>query len=600
MYYFNVTTSLNWQRPPVGIVRVETEVATFFVNSHPTETVLFAWNAEKQNFLVVKSHVYLSHLKSIATDQVRTHSPACSEQLIRPTFLDVVITMGLDWDHPILSLLHTLKRRTGTKIVTCCYDLIPVLFPQYCVSNVSKYFGEYFLDAASLSDHILCISQSSQRDLTNFLASAGLNSPSSSSVFRLGDFSSKSPSLHNVDDDSVLTSHGIVSDYILFVSTIERRKNHHSIYLAYRKILADSLVEPDALPLLVFVGMKGWGVEELLLDIELDPLVRDKILILDRVSDSDLEHLYKNCLFTVYPSFYEGWGLPVAESLCHGKVAICSNTSSIPEIGGDLLVYADPYSATDYAEKISLLCSNRELLSELNTRISKEYQPCSWYSTGKQVLNVCKTIHDALENGSSSSYSFSLDFGYDMSTYGGFHAGNNLLVPCNQDNVLIFGPHVNIPPGQILVKVIFCAQSLDGATASLALRSRECEHFSCSFDDLKSHSLIEEKLDGKIRFTLSLPCIHAHKMCSEFEIVIAVRALVHEISFESLVVTCIPSISADSMLRSSGNNHTISMVNKLLRLGRYMEAKHLLAESKTRLPDVLYRQKLDEVHAHLE
>ena len=94
--------------------------------------------------------------------------------------------------------------------------------------------------------------------------------------------------------------------FILFVSTIERRKNHEVLYRAYHLLARQGTIE--SLPKLVFVGMPGWGVGDLLKEIELDPLTRGMIIQLHHVSDGELSYLYKKALFCVFPSLYEGVG----------------------------------------------------------------------------------------------------------------------------------------------------------------------------------------------------------------------------------------------------------------------------------------------------
>jgi glycosyltransferase involved in cell wall biosynthesis len=68
------------------------------------------------------------------------------------------------------------------------------------------------------------------------------------------------------------------------------------------------------------------------------------------VTDAELDLLYRKCMFTTFPSFAEGWGLPVGESLAHGKITICSPVGGIPEVGGELLDYIDPYNVSSGLE----------------------------------------------------------------------------------------------------------------------------------------------------------------------------------------------------------------------------------------------------------
>ena len=96
----------------------------------------------------------------------------------------------------------------------------------------------------------------------------------------------------------------------------------------------------------------GWATRDVLQQIHDDPVVRDRIIVLFDVSDEELSWVYRNCQFTLYPSHYEGWGLPVAESLVYGKYCICTNATSVPEVAGDLVDHHDPLDAMTCMELI--------------------------------------------------------------------------------------------------------------------------------------------------------------------------------------------------------------------------------------------------------
>ena len=98
--------------------------------------------------------------------------------------------------------------------------------------------------------------------------------------------------------------------------------------------------------------MPGWGVDGLLSDLRLDFRIKPYVKILNHVSDGDLALLYQYAEFTVFPSLYEGWGLPIAESLAFGKFCLASNAASIPEVGGALVEYLDPWDLPAWAERL--------------------------------------------------------------------------------------------------------------------------------------------------------------------------------------------------------------------------------------------------------
>ena len=305
---------------------------------------------------------------------------------------DIYISLGLDWDQKDLVYLYAQKKEIGFKVLLFCYDIIPVKFPHLCVGDVSPTFARYFADAAWCADLILCISSCSRNDLHALLNELHTPVPQLS-VVKLGCEVPQS----SAEDHAPEVSELLGKPFLLFVSTIERRKNHETLYRAYTRLVDKGI--KDALPLLVFVGMPGWGVNDLLNDIALDPRTIDLIIILNHVSDSDLLALYDHALFTVYPSLYEGWGLPVAESLAKSKFCLASNTASIPEVGGDLIEYLDPWSVQEWADRIYFYVVNREKLSEKEDAIRSNYKPTKWRSTAGQVFSHAISLSTMEEKG---------------------------------------------------------------------------------------------------------------------------------------------------------------------------------------------------------
>jgi len=291
---------------------------------------------------------------------------------------DVYVSMGLDWDQKDLVYLYEQKRRLGFKVLLFCYDVIPVKLPHLCVGDVAAAFARYFANVAWCADEVLCISECTRTDLRALLVELGTPLPSLS-VIRLG---CQLP---------LMASESVASDvaallgqrYVLFVSTIERRKNHETLYRAYARLVEQG---ERNLPLLVFVGMPGWGVNDLMADLRLDPRTQNLIKLLHHVTDADLARLYQHALFTVFPSLYEGWGLPVAESLAAGKFCLASSAASMPEVGGDLIEYLDPWDVPAWAARLRWYFNHPDVLTEKEARIRSNYLPMSWPACAQEIL----------------------------------------------------------------------------------------------------------------------------------------------------------------------------------------------------------------------
>lgn len=122
--------------------------------------------------------------------------------------------------------------------------------------------------------------------------------------------------------------------------------------------------------------------------IQHDKDINKYIEVLSGISDAQLADLYKNCLFTVYPALYEGWGLPVSESLGYGKICITSRSSSMVEIAPHLTPFANPLNPEEWAEQISRLINNRDLLAKESEKIHLEYKLTKWAHTASTVLEA--------------------------------------------------------------------------------------------------------------------------------------------------------------------------------------------------------------------
>lgn len=297
---------------------------------------------------------------------------------------DLYLSMGLDWNDDVFEYYYSLKKR-GIKVFTFCYDTIPILLPQYCYENVAAKFKRYFIELAEASEIIFCISECSKRDLSTVLNKLGARLPRLE-LIRLGSDIAGRSNFENRRSTSVSEE-----SYILYVSTIERRKNHEVIYKAYH--LLRKMYPQLVLPKVVFVGMKGWGVEDLYNDICLDPLTKDYFVFAGRVSDIELEGLYARALFVVFPSLYEGWGLGVVEALSRGKFVLASKVGSLQEAGQEFAEYLDPWSVSDWAGAIYLYSQNLKALEKKEKLIGKLYKPETWGT-------CCKMISDIIANSS--------------------------------------------------------------------------------------------------------------------------------------------------------------------------------------------------------
>lgn len=293
---------------------------------------------------------------------------------------DIVVVLGNGWDKQNTFYdLGQLKIKNRFKLVNVVYDLIPIFEPQFFGGLVTNQYANYMFESVTNSDLLLPISESTNRDISRFCERFDTSKPKSS-VIRLGD---------EVDEISEKKPNWISNKekFILCVGTIEVRKNHNLLYYAYKDLINRGVKVPK----LVIVGKKGWYTDDVMMLFEQDTEVRKYVKIVQNTSDAELVWLYNNCQFTVYPSLYEGWGLPVAESLARGQAVLASNSSSVPEAGGTLAEYFSPYNAVECGELIERYLNPDEIIKQ-KEKIRKNYTVTTWEDCYAQTKKFIENI----------------------------------------------------------------------------------------------------------------------------------------------------------------------------------------------------------------
>ena len=255
--------------------------------------------------------------------------------VVYPDETDVLFCAGLGWDVIDWDLIGTLRQACNLRMVSMLYDLIPVRFPEM-LGQPTDYYERYFLHILDECDLALCISECSRQDLVEFAAQTGRSAPSAEVVL-LGANVPATPSASEFVDAG-LQDRLAHRRFALSVGTFEIRKNYNMLIDLWHELIDDHSFDLD----LVIVGMAGWCVEDVLARLRASPLFGSRIFWLQGVSDAGLSWLYESCHVFLYPSLYEGWGLPVVEALQHGRPVIASNRGGVPEAGLGLAEIIDP------------------------------------------------------------------------------------------------------------------------------------------------------------------------------------------------------------------------------------------------------------------
>ncbi|AUS99244.1 glycosyl transferase family 1 [Nostoc sp. CENA543] len=263
------------------------------------------------------------------------------------------------------------------------YDLTFIKYPNY-VDSVVKNYKEKVKRCLKWTDLVLTISESSKQDIVKYLQ---IN-PEKVYVTPLASrYHSNSVSPELLESLEIQAKYDFSKPYLLFVSTIEPRKNINSIITVFNLLKQNYKVEHQ----LVLIGKKGWGYEPIFSAIASSPW-RDEIHHLDYLSDELVALFYSKADVFVYPSHYEGFGLPVLEAMTLGAPVVSSNTSSIPEVAGDAAILIDPQDPMQLAESILKVISDRQLRQDLIDRGKARAKLFSWERTARETLNAYRTI----------------------------------------------------------------------------------------------------------------------------------------------------------------------------------------------------------------
>lgn len=268
-----------------------------------------------------------------------------------------IVNVGTSWGyHNYFMVLRDVKRRFGTKYAPLVHDVIPLLFPEYCDRNLIADFINWIDGVSDHADFVFANSENTLRDLEKTVGKLGRTLPATKVVPLNGEFKSDVDS--NLEErqkaQNLLRTNNLdTEEYVLVVSTIEPRKNHSIVLNAWSRMIKRDDGRP--IPTLVCVGNPGWMNDAFYQRLRTDPMLAEKVKVILNVSDQALNLLYDKALFTIFPSMYEGWGLPISEALAHGKVPLVSNVSAHPEAGGPNAVYFELNSEADFQGKLEQL-----------------------------------------------------------------------------------------------------------------------------------------------------------------------------------------------------------------------------------------------------
>lgn len=277
--------------------------------------------------------------------------------------------------------LRMLRRATPLRYAAFVHDCVPLLMPEHCLELTARLYARWFGALALHADAVLANSESTAADTRRFAAPLRLHADPC--VVPLA-AAPPPPSEAAIAAAATLDLDEPDAPFVLFVATLESRKNHLMVFEAWLD-LAQRLPEAKV-PRLVCVGRPGWRAEAALTLRARSPLLRRKVQVLGGVSDLALAGLTARCIFTLYNSFHEGWGLPVSESLAAGKLCVVPAHSGLKQAGAPGAVFFPAGDRPALVTALARLITDPAHRAGLEARIDRAAAARPWSEAAAELL----------------------------------------------------------------------------------------------------------------------------------------------------------------------------------------------------------------------
>ena len=273
--------------------------------------------------------------------------------------------------------------KVGRYVVTI-HDVIPLLWPQFVTRKHRFVVAVACRRLRQQADLVIVPSVATKDDVVRILQIA----PERIAVIPWGCDERFQP--QGVPERMVMAQrkYGLPARYLLFVGTLEPRKNLTTLLQAYAMLRTQRCDEELKL---VVVGRKGWLYEEIFEAVSRLALQQD-VIFTDFVADEDLPDLYRGARLMVFPSLYEGFGLPILEAMASGVPVVASNTSSMPEVAGEAALMIDPRDPGAMAEAMARVLADDQLRTAMIRRGIARVQRFTWGSVAEQTLALYASL----------------------------------------------------------------------------------------------------------------------------------------------------------------------------------------------------------------
>lgn len=290
----------------------------------------------------------------------------------------------------IHSTAYMIPELFNARLVVTIHDLSFLIFPEYHTKENYELVLSNLIYLNSRPDMVICDSRQTKKDVIKYF-----HVPEEKlRVVYLGVSDSFKEEIDSDFRKKILEKYGLTGKYLLCVASIEPRKNFLRIINAFSEFIKKEEYKEYSL---VCVGGKGWKNTEIYSQVKKKNL-ENKIKFLGFIEECELAPIYNQAGIFLYPSLYEGFGLPVLEAMACQTSVITSNVSSLPEVAGNAAIMVNPYSEKQIYEAIIHLVEDENKREQLIDMGLKNIKKFSWENTAKQTLNIYQQIYKKYRN----------------------------------------------------------------------------------------------------------------------------------------------------------------------------------------------------------
>jgi glycosyltransferase involved in cell wall biosynthesis len=404
---FDVTDLIHYMRDsrvPTGIQRVQLKIIFFALTDFKAKAnpIVVYFNQSESKWIPVEAGLFLSlHNAAESGDEIleedlqeilkRLDDPDLSQEYLDVQLQQndfILVNLGTSWwiENYFLKL-RELRKKYGIRYVPMIHDVIPLMTPEHCSQPLVEEFCQWFSTLPFEVDGAVTNSHWSAMDIRHrvaeFLPQA---------VFPIYPIALNGDMRRDFSIRTVKTNDTIKylippnSSFVLCVGTLESRKNHLLLFRAWERLLANH--DAADVPVLVCLGKAGWLFDKAAEFLRARPALSAKIMLISSVTDQSLAALYQECLFTIFNSFYEGWGLPITESLSFGALPLVPCHTSLTEAGGRAAVYFRDDDLDDLYAKLETLIFSVEERKRLSDHARSNSSLRSWKEVAREFVDT--------------------------------------------------------------------------------------------------------------------------------------------------------------------------------------------------------------------